>query len=95
MQFLLKEVPWRLIQKGLPLGVDDLVALRLGGLKDFVFRYEWIPATSMFFTFNDVANSMERELWIEDELRFDERKSLVIFGATSIKYYPNVCLVVE
>ena len=49
----------------------------------------------MLFTFNDVANSMERELWIKDELRFDEGKSLVIFGATSIKYYPNVCLVVK
>ena len=95
MQLLLKEVPWRLIEEWFPLRVYDLVALRFGGLKDFVFRYKWIPSTSMLFTFNDVANSMERELWIKDELRFDERKSLIIFGATSIKYYPNVCLVVK
>ena len=85
VQFLLKEVPWRLIQERFPLCVYDLVALRFGGLKDFVFRYKWIPATSMFFTFNCVAYSMERELWIEDELSFYERKLPAIFGATPIK----------
>ena len=84
MQFLLKEVPWRLIQKGLPLGVDDLVALGLGGLEDFVFRYKWIPAASVFLTFYGVADGMEREFWIEDELRFDERKLSAILSAIPV-----------
>ena len=85
MQFLFKEVPWRLIEEWLKLCVYDLVAHRFGGLKDLIFRYEWIPATSMFFTFNGVANGIKRKLRIKDELCFDKRKSLVIFSAFAIE----------
>ena len=72
-----------------------MIALGLGGLEDFVFRYKWIPAATMFLTFYSVADGMERVFWIEDELRFDERKLPAIFSAITVEQYADVGLVVE